>query len=496
MRKLLLFHVLYMLCLVNILGQSLYDNTWTIGITNSITTINWQKGAEIKYNENSQAYMRLSISSANDAKGNFLFYTQGCAILGKDYKILPNGKQINPGEQHDNGCGAGSTGGEVLYNVGIFLPKPKDTTLYYLFHTPRGDKYANTIAFPPDKLYYTVIDASKEVNGDVVKKNVLIIKDTLSFQGPRACKHANGQDWWIVIPEFETHGYYSVLLTKDSVVYVKRKVFSSDFGRELGDRAGQTVFSPDGSKYIRSDPFNGTYIYDFDRCSGELSKPIFIDTLGTYACAGVAVSPNSKYLYLSNRNVLHQFDLQANNIAQSKIKIADYDGQQTSFGSSYSFYKMALAPNGKIYMATTNTTDALHTIHSPNEKGIACDFKQHDFPLPDYNYVTMTNFPNFNLGVQSGTPCAPLITNHDVQETNLNISILPNPSDDVFEINANFDIKKIIITDVNGEVVKKISVNNEKNVNLEVYSFKNGLYFISIFDCNGKMMTKKITVIH
>jgi hypothetical protein len=192
---------------------------------------------------------------------------------------------------------------------------------------------------------------------------------------------------------------------------------------------------------------------------------------------------------------LHQFDLQANNIAGSKIKIADYDGQQTPFGTSYSFYKMALAPNGKIYMATTNTTDALHTIHSPNEKGIACDFKQHDFPLPDYNYVTMPNFPNFNLEAQTN-PCAPLIAGNDLTEENLSVSISPNPSDEALLIRANFDIKKIIIRDINGQIIEKLFIDNEDSINLEVTAYRNGLYFINIFNNNGRMTTKKITIIH
>jgi Secretion system C-terminal sorting domain len=497
MKKLILFHLLSLFCIVSNNAQNLYDNTWAIGIGKSVTTIDWKKDGVPTSKNSDGYYMRLSISNANDAHGNFLFYTQGCAIIGKDYKALTNGKQINPGEQHNNTCGPNSTSGYVTRNAGVFLPRPNDTSLYYLFHIANSDNYAKGISFPPNKLYYTVIDASKGQNGVVTKKNILLVDDTLSFQGPYACRHANGIDWWIVVPEFDTHGYYSALLTKDSVKYVKHKVFSSYYGRELGDRAGQAVFTPDGTKYIRSDPFNGTYIYNFDRCSGELFNPVFIDTLGKYACAGVAISPNSRYLYLSNRNVLHQFDLQATDIAASKIKVADYDGTVSWIGTNYAFYKMALAPNGKIYMATTSTTDSLHVIHKPNEKGIACDFRQHSFGLPDYSYVTMPNFPNFRLGA-STTPCAPLTENEDIKTPLSTFSISPNPTDAAMEIKVQQNLKSMTVSSAAGKIIQTMSMYKDQFEYLfNTSDLPNGIYFITGITTDGRQAAaQRFVVLH
>ncbi len=492
MKKILIFNIFYLFFLTHSNSQSLYDNTWIIGDDNFIMSIDWANNG--KATVNTLFFKKnKSMPSANDAKGKLLLYSDGFSIFAKGNYEIQNGDSLNPGKIFNQEYYKGSS----IQNIGVFLPKPSDSLMYYLFHCARSDKSIHTDVHLLDKFYYTVVDARKETSTKITKKNILLVKDTLSEIGPYACRHANGKDWWVVVPEAKTHGYYSALLRKDGVVTVKHKVFSSNYGREIVDKDGQAVFSPDGSKYIRSDPYNGTHIYDFDRCTGELSNPIFIDTLGTHACAGVAVSPNSKYLYLSNGMVLHQFDLQANDIANSKIKVAEFDGANILFEQGIIFYKMALAPNGKIYMATTIRVDSLHVINKPNEKGSVCDFKKYGFALPSDSYITMPNFPNFNLGAQSGTPCAPLTSISHLEDAVLGFKNFPNPTSDLLNISLSWKFKQLFITDLTGRLLKNISTNDyESEYQTSTLDLENGLYFIQGIREDGKKVVQRFVVQH
>ncbi|MBK7224242.1 MAG: hypothetical protein IPH96_02005 [Saprospiraceae bacterium] len=49
-------------------------------------------------------------------------------------------------------------------------------------------------------------------------------------------------------------------------------------------------------------------------------------------------------------------------------------------------------PDGRLYVNGEGFPKRhIHTIHRPNEQGLACDFRQHDFPL----YSNLGNFPHF-----------------------------------------------------------------------------------------------------
>jgi hypothetical protein len=62
------------------------------------------------------------------------------------------------------------------------------------------------------------------------------------------------------------------------------------------------------------------------------------------------------------------------------------------------FYLMALAPDCKIYMCSTSSTNTYHVINNPNGKGQDCDFVQQGIQLPFVSATaTMPNFPRFRV---------------------------------------------------------------------------------------------------
>jgi hypothetical protein len=168
-------------------------------------------------------------------------------------------------------------------------------------------------------------------------------------------------------------------------------------------------FSPNGEKLVRST--QGTpavfRIYDFDRCTGQISNPedVIIPDDEAYI-SWPCFSPNSRYLYLTNKvTKLYQYDTWAANISASVQLIDVYDGFVGDYNVSATLFSMTLGPDQRIYMSANNGVRYLHTIHRPDEPGQACDFRQHDFEMPALSLFFLPNMPNYRLYSWGGSPC-------------------------------------------------------------------------------------------
>lgn len=433
-----LITILFYFSIIPLLAQNKYDNIWLInnGLSKNSTIINWNNSKPNMIINKIETGSTVSDPNASicNAEGHFRFASAGCSILGSDYKIIDGGKDINPGFVYDQYCFKGTNYYPAFNNI-VFLPNPEDTTRYYLLHTGRSSNN-DLVTFPFVWFYYSEIATNSVTNGQVINKNVLLApRDSMSEIGPLACKHANGKDWWIVVPGLLGDWFYRALLTKNGVSYMGKQKIKSKKILDPRDWAGQGVFTPDGAKYIRTDPFNGTFIYDFDRCTGLMSNQILIDTLIRAACSGTAVSPNSQYLYITYRSVLYQLDLKAPDVYASRIKIADKDTVTTNNGFDYGFYKCQLAPDGKIYIASTNSVDKLGVIHNPDAKGLACDFRQHDLQLPGKVYIGLPNMPHFRTP-RKDVVCTDIITTSDVNQKVNTVYVYPNPSKGMLTIES------------------------------------------------------------
>jgi hypothetical protein len=154
------------------------------------------------------------------------------------------------------------------------------------------------------------------------------------------------------------------------------------------------------------------YIFDFDRCTGQLSNPRIVSYPNGFYTWYAAASPDSRFLYLNHPNALYSLDLKAGDLGASLDTVAVYDGfacpnpWQTGIGLP------GLGPDGKIYYATHNGTKCMHELHHPNLPGWAADFEQHGLALPRYSQATMCPFPNYRLGVWEGSPCDTMQLQH------------------------------------------------------------------------------------
>ncbi len=390
-----------------------HDEIWLLGYSSNPvnttfggTVIDFSTTPPDMYYE----FRPMSFSQANasicDTAGNLLFYTNGIYIANVLHEPMENGTGLaaGPAGVHNQGLY-----GYILDQGAMALPWPDHDSLYCLILMDK-ELTPNQSSFQSSHLYYSEINMNMSGGmGAVTKKNEVLISDALNMGKITAVKHSNGRDWWVIVRKYDTNQYYKITLTRRGFY----SIGSQSIGMAIPSQAiGQAVFSPDGSKYANvhltgsaGDPIYVS-IYDFDRCSGELSNPVQFTYADTAWAGGIAISPNSRFLYVSSFRYAYQYDLHAQNIEASRITVAEWDGFYDGHPNlPTTFYLAQLAPDGKIYINNSSSTKYLHVINHPDSLGLTCDVCQHCVELPTKNSWSMPNFPNYRLHHLEGSPC-------------------------------------------------------------------------------------------
>lgn len=388
-------------------AQARNDYNWILGYPPNKPD-NYFGGVKIDFNQNncSSEYFETICNALNPAvlssdSGKLLAYSNGCSIYNGNHEIMAGGDTIASGAIWDSYC---STLGYPGTQNHILLPWPGDSTKAILFYISSNSTITNYFL-----LYACINFDSENPLGIVYQKDRFLISPGTSDLHT-ATKHANGRDWWIILPENKTNRFFTFLLSPAGVNLVS----TQSIGEAWGERewASQAIFTPDGTKYIRFNPWKGLDMFDFDRCTGMLSNPIESGPLSdpVKVASGVAASMDSRYLYVANQTILYQYDLAADDILSTQVVIDEYDGFQDPFATN--FYQMALAPDGKIYVFSTNGNKSLGVINDPKARGDSCNFKQHDFKTPAYVEIGAINMPYFRLGPSDGSSCDTLGLNN------------------------------------------------------------------------------------
>ena len=253
--------------------QVRFDYTWVLGRLNTPPedSLGIYGGTLVDFNANPVQYSRITIQvdmEANavlsDSSGNLLFYTDGCTIANKLHSTMKNGSEINEGGlTYIQDCVQNNFGYPTHQGV-IILPFPGYPDRYIMLHLRKPDPLSR--AFIEDFLY--------------------------SVMSPDGIRLSNIQHIGIPIKNYTW--------------------------------AIQATFSPDGSKYANSGPLSGLQIFDFERCEGVFSNPVHIGFPGdTVNACGVAISPSSRYLYVSTAFKLYQFDLYATRNIEASRELVD-----------------------------------------------------------------------------------------------------------------------------------------------------------------------------
>ncbi|NUQ26866.1 MAG: hypothetical protein HUU34_23225, partial [Saprospiraceae bacterium] len=296
-----------------------YDYVWLMGqnsqmtIEHSGTIIDFSAlPPDISYEFRDMNFLQVNASIC-DTAGNLLFYTNGIYIANALGEPMQNGFGLNPGPHAETW----QDYGYILDQGAMVLPVPENTTQFYVLHMDKElDESIPTLY--SKHFYYSLIDMSEGGGlGAVLQKNKVILENYLDQGKLTAIRHANGRDWWVLARKYGTNQYFRISISIKGIQVLNIQETGSPIP---SNSIGQAVFSPDGTKYasinvagIIGDPIH-VNIYDFDRCSGQLSNQVQFTYADTASCAGIAISPNSRFLYVSSFRYLYQYDLWASDI--------------------------------------------------------------------------------------------------------------------------------------------------------------------------------------
>jgi hypothetical protein len=428
------------------------NNLWMLGYSTppiaGKADIEFSSGVPVINTSNRSINININFANITDYNGDLLFYTNGAVVANKLDIVMPNGDSLSPATYTFS---AWQNIGFPIPQASLIIPDPGDSTRFYIFHCSI-DVLSNGVQRPLH-FYYSVVDMDEDNSlGDLINKNNILISDTISAGNISACKHANGRDWWVIEPEFNAPGYYIFLVSPNGIQFVNKQIIGQRFGAD-----GQSKFNLQGTKYARYDTTNDLDVFDFDRCTGVLSNNFHMAINDSMVGLGVSFSPDGSKLYTSSLLYLYQFDLNSPNIATSKTTVAVWDSTYSPFATT--FYCQQLAPDGKIYVATTSTNNVMHIIDSPDSLGLACNVIQHGLQLPVLNSGTVPNHPNYHLGPVVGSICDSLtvgLAENKVQSASLRLN--PNPATNQVWVNYNFPNNKdgwLEIYDTMGKLVLK-----------------------------------------
>lgn len=404
--KIILLIYWQVLCLLA--HAQMHDNVWLLGyhggnqsLSNDsfgITMLNFDNN-RLTISENLKSNLNLNFTNASfsDSIGKLLLYSNGLYVENSLFRKIPNSDILVSSDWELFG-----------YNLGqgiIFIPSLQNQSECLLLQTVH-DYYMNPPWYVEGKdLYYTIINPKKNGNqGAIIKKKVPLLIDTTQYGKLTVVKHANGRDWWVPINKSHSNLYYMFLYDPTGFhLYQKQNI-----GIEPPEDGGQAVFSPDGSKYVKLNIAYTSYdpyieIYDFNRCDGTFSNHRRIIFDDNPFAGGVAISRNSRFLYVSSYSNVWQYDLWAQDIASTRTLVAIYDGFVDLFEARFNLAQ--LAPDGKIYITANNGIRYLHVIHNPDLPYPYCNVEQHGIETPTYITFGTPNFPNYRLGPLDGSPC-------------------------------------------------------------------------------------------
>jgi hypothetical protein len=405
---------------------------------------------------------------------------------------------------------------EGWYHEMLLIPHPGNDSLVYLLTIG-----VNTF----DGLYYTLINyKANSDSGQVIQKNVAL-QQVPAFDGLTAVQHGNGRDWWVLFKEWDGAG-----LTGNNITY-KYKVdvngisqySAQSIGSNNSTGLGQICINKLSNKIAFVNLRGLVSIYDFDRCSGQLSQPITIEAERSSSpypyYISAAFSPDDSKLYVMSvspanlpgeSDTLFQYDLIAPNIPASKQIIYIYPTYESGMGN------MKMAPDNKIYITAadeiasipypdslfTTINNNLSVINYPDSLGAACNFQPFSFNLgAGRTYFGLPNNPDYELGAWVGSPCDTLSVglspNPSPEERGAIMQAWFNPEWNMIHVNASklkgksgvlrlFDVEGRVVVEREVDVMGGGYFTGEINMN-EIAS---GVYIVSLTTEQDKLQGK------
>lgn len=383
-------------------GEEFRNNIWVSGYDNS-----FGPGVEtniINFKTNQTSY-RSSNSNIWYAGQSEICTEQGSLALINNGSYVDNGSffPVINGQQLIGGPDPNGDNANLVFQGMLTFPVYGQEGKYWLLHQEYD--VVNSYIIPLG-LRFSVADMNLNGGqGAVVLRDQLLLQDSL-VGCMQACRHANGQDWWLIVPRWGYRHYYTFLVQPDTILAMPVQYFPQ-LDYVAGNRMAQSNMSPEGRYFgihrRASDLHGGVDLFSFDRCDGTLTHlERFMMDAGQPLSQGLVFSPDASKLYLHSNSELFQYDMNAIDISGSGQLVGVFDGTIDIWHGIFGISNRA--PNGKILIAS-KTNRFWHTIHNPNAAGLACDFRQHDITWHYPSGGTVPHNPEYKLGPVDGSVC-------------------------------------------------------------------------------------------
>lgn len=473
------------------------DDSYAPGTTGYLIDFNSDDGTFVS-NDNG-----IGMSSANssvcDKDGNLLFYSNGCFVMNADFEMMPNGDSINY-DVFIDALGINCNRGYIGFQDNLILKDPVPNDEYYFIHKPRIYNGLNTRdSFP---IWYSKVDMTLDGGkGDIYKKNETLYDESNTLASYlTAIHHENSKDWWMIQPLRDDSVFAVFVIDESGVSLHSKQQAQWFFTGEKSSSGGTAKFSPDGSMYALYNITDGLLLYDFDRRTGNLNfkeQIIPFDTMDFTVFCSMEWSPDSRFIYTASTTKLHQVDTWETDVQSNGIRLIDtYNGTQDPFSTI--FFLLALAPNCKIYMCPTSSTNSYHVINKPNELGKACNFNQNGLVLPETSSLgSMPNFPRYR--VDEEIKCDPTITSTNDQSYTIGeLHVYPIPSRGRIHVELPESIRSgsLNVVNLQGQEMYKAAIEKDANDPvLDLEHCPSGIYLVYLLSDEGIVFRQLISVV-
>ncbi len=280
-------------------------------------------------------------STFSDQNGNLLFYSDGITVWDKNHNIM---------KYSDGRLATNLLGNPSSSQSGMIIPKPKSTTIFYLFTVDESIRAAG--APPGEGLNLYTIDLSKNSGLGEIVNGPQLLSGTLSNIWTEKVAAVRGKEcdtFWVVSAVNNTFQAFKVdsngVNTTPVVSVVQRP----------NTRRGYLKLSPDGTKLAVANQSGTANLYNFNAMNGTVdnTSEIILTNGNDGEPYGVEFSVDSRKLYISTVSgfrfdltgppttyKLFQFDLNETDIPNSKSLIHS----ETGFRGG-----LQLGPDSRIY---------------------------------------------------------------------------------------------------------------------------------------------------
>ena len=392
-----------------------HDFIWMFGNSGGVepnvgvTTLDFREGNPlILPDHKSKKSFYITSNMYSDDSGRLLYYSNGYSIYNRNDKVVKFGSNLTKINVFE---------GQATNQGALFIPDPAEPhRCYYIcdsiasfFNSSFGRSLFNTA-----KVKYVHLDDRLAAGaGDGIGAGYLLPgqqNDSLEAGHLRACRHANGRDWWILKKKQYSNEWLFWLLDPSGIHYHHS---DTAFGNYPVGSVCDSHFSLDGNHFLsmscpQRDTIVSYYLADFDRCVGRFRNiRVFHSIDFKFSASGAAIfSPDSKYIYMSQDGISMEQTELGPNVFTDRVFLDSIRRNPADHLYYHTFWSGQSGPDGRLYLNTfTLNTSLLHRIRHPNKEGSACGLDIAGMDIQCQVDRCMPTFPNYRLGPVEDSDC-------------------------------------------------------------------------------------------